>query len=137
MAKDRSLSTAIQILTLLSKRKGTRVTSDFLATSLRTNPGLVRRVLSKLATAKLVETTVGKHGGSRLLKRESQISISDIYDVVQEGPLFGTFDKEPFKPCPVSCQIGDVLSDVYEDLENDLRKKMSKVKLSVVVDRIV
>jgi Rrf2 family protein len=136
MTKDRSLSSAIQIMVILSKLKDTPVTSEMLATSLCTNPGLVRRILPKLAKANLIETIKGKNGGSRLMRPESRITVEDIYRVVSDGPLFGSFDKEPFKTCNVSCQMGKVLNDYYDDLEKKIMRTMGNMKLSTIVRRI-
>lgn len=137
MSKDRSLSTAIQILTILDKYQGhEKVNSEFLATSLCTNPGLVRRSLSKLSKAGLVETTLGKHGGTVLNQPSKKITIYDIYQAVNEGPLFKSFDKVPYPGCPISCQIGDVLTDVYSELDTKLKEKMKTIKLSEVSSKI-
>ena len=136
MTKDRSLSSAIQIMVILSYIKEKTITSEMLATSLRTNPGLVRRILSKLAKADLIETTKGKNGGSKIKKPSSNLTIKNIYDAVSDSPLFGSFDKKPFKSCNVSCQIGDVLNDYYDDLENNIRQAMGKTKLATIVKRI-
>jgi DNA-binding IscR family transcriptional regulator len=137
MSKDRSLSTAIQILTILDKYSGsTTVNSEFLATSLCTNAGLVRRTLSKLSKAGLVETTLGKHGGTVLNRPSKQISLDEVYQAINDGPIFKSFDKEPYPGCPVSCQIGDILTDVYSEIEIDLKNKMRKIKLSEVTAKI-
>lgn len=136
MTKDRSLSSAIQIMVILSIQKDVIVTSEMLATSLRTNPGLVRRILSKLASANLIETIRGKNGGARLKRPDSKITIKEIYQAVSEGPLFGSFDKEPFKACHVSCQMGQVLYDYYNDLEKNIKQTMDSTKLSTLVRKI-
>ena len=136
MTKDRSLSSAIQIMIILSKFKHENVTSELLAKSLCTNPGLVRRILSKLVNANLIETIKGKNGGARLSRHESQITIKEIYLAVSEGALFGSFDKEPYKACNISCQIGKVLSEYYEDLEKKINGIMGNTKLSTIVRRI-
>ena len=136
MTKDRSLSSAIQIMVVLSKRKDVNVTSTVLANSLRTNPGLVRRLLSKLASSGLIETTKGKNGGARLKRPDTEITIGEIYQAVSEGLLFGGFEKEPFRTCNVSCQIGNVLDDYYDDLEKEIRQAMEKTKLSTLADQM-
>ena len=130
MSKDRTFSTAIHILAVLGAHEPDLVSSESLAVGIRTNPGLIRRVLLKLSEAGLVETTKGKNGGSRLARKASQISMEDVYLAVKDSPLFGSFDKDPFKACFISCKIGTVLENMYGDFENELKKKMKKVKLS-------
>ena len=136
MSKDRSLSTAIHILTILAYRDPELMSSETMALGLKTNPGLVRRVLSKLSDKGLVVSIKGKGGGNRLAKPASKISLEEIYLAIKDGPLFGSFDKEPFQACKVSCNIGDVLTSVYEEVEGGLLDKMKKVKLSRIMNDI-
>ena len=136
MTKDRTLTTAIHILTALAYRQPRLINSDYLASSLQTNPGLVRRVLSKLVKASLVESVKGKHGGYRLALPAESINLKMIYEAVDAGPLFRSFDKAPFALCPVSCQIGDILGDVYKELEDSLVSKMAETPLVKLVNRI-
>lgn len=136
MAKDRSLSTAIHILTALAFCHPELVTSEKLADSLQTNPGLIRRMILKLAQAGLVESIKGKNGGNRLAKPASRISLGEVYKAINDHPLFGSFDKKPFASCKVSCQIGDVLAGVYQDFETKLTKEMRKVKISKILEQI-
>ena len=136
MSKDRSFSTAIHILTILAYRDPELTSSDTMAIGLKTNPGLVRRVLAKLSDKGLVVSTKGKGGGNRLAKPASKISLADVYLAVKDGPLFGSFDKEPFAACKVSCNIGEVLTNVYGELETSLVEKMKKVKLTRVLSDI-
>lgn len=136
MSKDRSYTTAIHILTSLAFQEGRLVSSETLAKGLQTNPGLIRRVLSKLSDKGLVESVKGKGGGNKLAKSPSKIDLSEVYLAVKEGPLFGSFDKEPYAACKVSCNIGGVLTGLYSELEEDLIKSMKKIKLSKVMGRI-
>lgn len=136
MAKDRSYSTAIHILTTLAYHAPEMLSSDALAKGLKTNPALVRRVLCKLSEQGLVESVKGKHGGNRLARSAREINLREVYLAVHEGPLFGTFEKEPYEPCPVSCQIGKVLERYYKQLDQDLQKGMSKVRLSQILREV-
>lgn len=112
------------------------ISSQSMSLGLRTNPGLVRRVLSKLSESGLVASTKGKGGGNSLAKPADEITLKEVYIAVNEGPLFGSFDKEPYAGCRVSCNIGDVLTDVYGELEQDLLKEMEHVTIAEILDRI-
>lgn len=136
MTKDRTLSTAIQILTILAFREGQSSTSEEMAVSLQTNPGLVRRVLAKLAKAGLVETRAGKNGGAEIARPASKISLREVYEAVDAGPLFGTFDKEPYQACVVSCQMGGILDETYSKLQSGLKMEMGKIKLEDIVKKL-
>ena len=136
MTKDRTFTTAIHLLSALAKNSPRVTNSDKLASSLQTNPGLVRRVLSKLSKTGWVETVKGKGGGSKLAVEANTINLRMIFESVEAGPLFRTFDKEPFPYCKVSCQIGGILDDVYGELENELLTKMENRTLAELVNKI-
>lgn len=136
MSKDRSFSTAIHIMTVLAYGHPNLISSSTLALGLRTNPGLVRRVLLKLADKGLVVSVKGKNGGNRLARPADEISLAEIYLASKEGPLFGSFDKEPYPSCKVSCTIGGILTDTYEELEAGLMDKMKELKLSQILQEV-
>lgn len=133
MAKDRSYSTAIHLLTTLAYHYPEQVSSEDLAKGLKTNPAFVRRVLCRLSQKGLVISAKGKYGGNRLARDPKQIDLQQVYLAINDGPLFGTFEKEPHRPCPVSCRIGGVLEKVYAKFDRDLQKGMSQVRLSQIL----
>ena len=63
MGKDRSYTTALHILAALAFYPGGLLSSEDLAKSLKTNPGLVRRILLKLSKKGLITSFKGKGGG--------------------------------------------------------------------------
>lgn len=134
--KDRSFATALHILTALAYAYPERLCSDTMAKGAQTNPGVIRRILAKLSKAGLVDTLKGKNGGTALGRPCNQISLLEIYEAVNESPVFASFDKDPYKPCPVSCQIGGILSEVFEEIEEPMLKKMNQTKLSKILERI-
>ena len=93
-------------------------------------------MLLKLSDHGLVVSTKGKGGGNRLARSAEKINLEDVYVAVKDRPLFGSFDKQPFKDCKVSCNIGKVLTDIYCELEGDLRKNMKKVKLAKIMKEL-
>jgi len=134
MTKSRNFATAVHIMTALACAE--TLTSRVLAQSIQTNPGLVRRVLAKLVRCGLVEAQRGKSGGSRLTRAPSSISLREIYEAVEEGPLLRVSGKEPHSNCVVSRNIQGVLEDVFEDAEECLKKRLASVKLSSVVAEV-
>lgn len=136
MSKDRSFASAIHILAALAYRAPDLVSSEELALGLQTNPGLVRRLMSRLSSAGLIKTTKGKNGGSTLNKPLEEITISAVYEAVKDPPLFATFDKEPFAGCEVSCNMGEVLTGLFGELEAGLVNSMQKVTLRDVVNQV-
>lgn len=130
MTKDRSFSTAIHILCAIDFFEGKLAKSDKLAGSLKTNPGLVRRMLTKLAGGGLIETVKGKNGGSRLAMPASEISLKMVYQAIGAGPLLHSFTKNPLSSCPISCQMGDVLENVYSELEDGVLEDLKAITIA-------
>lgn len=119
---------AIHVLTAIEVFKDTyKSTSELLASSVHTNPVVIRRILQQLKAADLIHVTRGS-GGATLRRDPSQISLLDIYravDCVESGDLFH-FHEDPNVQCPVGRNIHAVLDDkliqMQEAFENEMRK---------------
>ena len=89
------------------------VTSEEMARSINTNPVVVRRVLSDLRRAGLVETKRGVGGGVTLARRAETVTLRDAYEAIEEGEeLFGRHPSGP-NPC---CQIGPLVAEFMEEV---------------------
>ena len=73
------------------KGKESKVTSDFLASSVGVNPVIIRKTLSQLKKAELISVARGT-GGAEIIKNLEDISLLDIYQAVEclgkTGQLF-------------------------------------------------
>jgi Rrf2 family protein len=96
---------AVHILTLLEQSQGKPVTSELIAGSVRTNPSLIRRLLSMLARAGLTTSQLGAGGGALLARPAREITLMDVYRAVDEGELFGMHREQPNPRCPVGRNI--------------------------------
>ena len=61
--------------------KENKVTSDFIAASVRVNPVIIRRTLLSLKAAGMVEVKAGS-GGASLIKAPKDITLLDVYRAV-------------------------------------------------------
>lgn len=118
---------AIHLLTAIEVFKSDyKVTSDFLASSINTNPVVVRRLLQQLKAAGLIEVARGS-GGTTLKKKPEEITLYDVYqavDCVENGELFH-FHDAPNQKCPVGRNMHTVLDKrlvkMQEALENEMK----------------
>ena len=110
-------ATAIHILTLLDKCDDDWLTSDFIARSLSVNPVVVRKEISVLKEAKLVESRKGKEGGVRLSKSSSDILLSELYVAVQNSDVLGKINKNPNPNCPIGKLINTKLVALYSEVD--------------------
>jgi 3-oxoacyl-[acyl-carrier protein] reductase len=72
-------SVAAHVMTALGYHEGERVSSAQLAEGIHANPSFVRKSLSKLAKAGLIEAARGKNGASRLARPAAEITVLDVY----------------------------------------------------------
>lgn len=104
-----------------------KITSDFLASSIQVNPVIIRKLLSQLKNAGLIEVARGT-GGTTFTRPIEEISFYDVYsavDLLEEGDLFH-FHDNPNPQCPVGRNIHAVmdgkLSRVQKAMEDELKK---------------
>jgi DNA-binding IscR family transcriptional regulator len=118
---------SLHILTLLTKSKDERISSDYIAGSININPVIVRKELSNLNKYGFVTTKEGKNGGTVLAKPENEINLADVYLSVRPSNILGNTPKDPNPQCPVGRQINRELEKLYllaEDaLLTELRTK--------------
>ena len=136
MTKSTNFATALHIMAALGVSGDTPMTSDILARSVQTNPGLIRRVLAKLVRGGLVESQRGKHGGSTLARAPSRITLREIYEAVNEGQVLRVSGKKPQRECQVSCNIQNVLCEVFEEAEEAMKQKLGTRRLSGVISQL-
>ena len=135
MAANSKIAVATHIMATLALKDDV-VTSSYLGDSVNTNPVVIRRILSDLQKAGLVETCPGKAGGARLAKEAAKITLQDIYVAVDDGSLFALNRNEPNQKCPISCVMSSVLTPVFASADKTLAAQLKKTKLSDVVREI-
>ena len=104
-----------------------KVTSDFLAGSIGTNPVLIRRLLGQLKDAGLITVPRGT-GGCELAKPLHEITFWDVYqavDAIEDDSLFRMHD-HPNPKCPVGRNIGALLSDKLKEIQAAMEEKMKQ-----------
>lgn len=107
--------------------KDYKITSDFLASSIRVNPVIIRKLLSQLKNAGLIQVARGT-GGTKAARPPEQITFYDVYlavDLLEERQLFH-FHENPNPDCPVGRNIHALLDDklirIQEAMENEMKK---------------
>ena len=75
--------------------------SEYLAGSVNTHAVFLRRVLRRLAEGGLIEAREGRGGGYRLCRPPEQLTLAEVYRLVEpDGPLTPS-PCEPNAQCPV------------------------------------
>lgn len=111
-----------------------KVTSDFLASSTKVNPVIIRKILGQLKAAGLVEVVRGS-GGASISKPLNEITFFDIYravECVENGELFH-FHENPNTNCPVGRNIHLVLDGKIKRAQDAMEKELALITLADVV----
>lgn len=117
--------------------KDYKVTSDFLASSINVNPVIIRKLLSQLKNAGLIEVARGT-GGTTAVRPIEEISFYDVYlavDLLEEGELFH-FHEKPNPDCPVGRNIHKVLDDKLTHIQEAMENEMKKYSIADIVNDI-
>ena len=112
-------------------------TGDFIAKSVNTNPVIIRRIMSKLKQAGLIEVRPGV-GGASLLKAPADITLLDIYralEVVEDGELFN-FHKHPNPNCPVGSMIEQTLRAELIEAQLAMEQRLKRVTIQQMMDQV-
>ncbi len=117
--------------------KDYKITSDFLASSINVNPVIIRKLLSQLKSAGLIEVARGT-GGAAPVRPIDEITFYDVYlavDLLGEGELFH-FHENPNPNCPVGKNIHMALDDKLARIQEAMENEMKKYTIADVVSDI-
>ena len=121
---------AVHILTFLQTQKGEPATSELIASSVNTNPSLIRRLLSQLARAGLTTSQMGTGGGALLAKPAERITLLDVYRTVDEDRDVIPLHPAPNPRCPVGRNIHAVLEGRIEAAERALQEELARTTIA-------
>jgi Rrf2 family protein len=136
MAINTQFPIAVHLMAALGYRQGQDTTSGMLAQSVNTSPSFVRRVLSKLSKAGLVETATGKAGACWLAKDAKRISLLDIYRAVDAPKAFSIHGYHELDACPVSCHIKTALEKALSKTQKAMETSLSEITLEKIVNDV-
>jgi len=108
-----------------------KITSDFLASSINVNPVIIRKILSQLKDAGLIEVKRGP-GGAAIAKPLDEITFFDVYqsvDCIEENTLFH-FHENPNPDCPVGKNIHQILDDKLLRIQTAMEQELKSITLA-------
>ena len=136
MSTNSRMSVAVHVLAWIAHdRRGTDkevATSERIATSVNTNPVVIRRALGQLKAAGLVDGSRGRSGGWRLARPARDITLLDVYRAVGDEEIFALPAAPPDAECYVGYGIHDVLANTYRDAQRALHAELEKITVADV-----
>ncbi|MBV1861596.1 MAG: Rrf2 family transcriptional regulator [Nannocystaceae bacterium] len=129
-----SFSMAIHLLTLLALAQGELVASSELAEQIGTNPSFLRQLVGKLRDAGLVETKLGKGGGTRLVKDAVTVRLLDIYRATETALLMAQHDCSADAPCPVERGMRETFASLNHRIERAVERELASTTLAEIIE---
>ena len=128
---------AAHILMMVAADGDEPSTSLRLASSINTNPVVIRRITGQLARAGLVRVRRGP-GGAELTRPANAITLEDVWRAVHlraDGPLL-PLHANPDPRCPVGCRVHAVLGEAFGLAERALESALSRTTLAELLDDV-
>ena len=105
-------------------------TSEQIAQMLGTNGAVVRRTLAGLRETGLVRSEKGHHGGWRIARDLTEITLLDIYRAVGTQKLFTIGSDNENPTCAVEASVNSSVADILDSAEKQLMERFSQVTLA-------
>ncbi len=136
MNSNSHFTVALHILTwmALASQQQDNITSDQIAVSVNTNPVFIRRILSVLRKANLVNVQRGNGAGWTLARPPERISLLEVYQAVEQPPLFELHHTLPNQECVIGKGIQPALTRFYSDAEAAMKQQFAQVTVADVLD---
>jgi len=108
-----------------------KVTSDFLASSVNTNPVVIRRIMGLLRDAGLIEVAAGT-GGIKLTRPADEITLLDVYRAAEPREVRRLFKihEDTATRCPVGGNIAELLEGFLGEAQAAMENKLNDVTLA-------
>ncbi len=129
-------SVASHMMASLASRQGKEMRSAELASSVNADPSFIRRVLSKLVKAGLVNTSRGKGGACWLARPSTDITLLDIYRASEAPATFSVHLYPVARTCQVSRNIKGCLDDVLCQAQLGFESQLAQQTLADIVERV-
>jgi Rrf2 family protein len=132
MQTSSRFAVAVHMMALMAAAEDEPIKSDQMASSVNTNPVVIRRILCSLSRAELVTSQTGAAGGSRLARKAGQISLLDVYRAVEDGGVFALHRQSPSRHCFIGGAIESVLQDVLDEVNLAVERALSKTTIEQI-----
>jgi DNA-binding IscR family transcriptional regulator len=129
---------AIHILLLLASEPGGQATSGRIATSVGTNPVVIRRLAGQLARAGLLRVRRGP-GGAELARPAEEISLAEVWAAMrrQGMPLLPSHPGPRGTGDALGRAVPGLLRGVLDEAEQAMERELAGTTLRQLQERLV
>lgn len=132
MANSR-FSIAVHTLALLARSNDQPLKSEVIARLVKTNPVVIRRLLSELARANLVVSQAGATGGTKLARKPEDVLLVEVYRTVADKQIFALPRKSPDYECEIGRSIEAVMVQIQNKFDRAIEENLGKITLAEVL----
>ncbi len=129
MKRDSRLSVALHVLLHMAERADQPMTSEEMATCAGTNPVVIRRTFAGLRDAGIVTSTKGHHGGWRLGRALTDISLAHVQDALDE-PILALPPAAESPGCLVEQAVNRRLDQAVIEARQVLARRLATISLA-------
>jgi DNA-binding IscR family transcriptional regulator len=131
MNQDSKLSGVLHILLHLADADSP-VKSETMATMMRTNPVVIRRILAGLRNKGLVQSEKGHGGGWELSCDLNTVTLYDIYVALGAPPMLALGHRTESPACLVEQSVNETMNHALHDAETLLLARFRDVTLAAL-----
>lgn len=129
MKRSTQLSDVLHVLLHMAEDESP-VTSEVLATSMNTNPVVLRRMMGGLRDAGFVVSQKGHRGGWVLSCALDRITLSDVYQALGAPRLISLGFRDENPSCLVALAVNEALAGAADEAEALLLKRFGAITLA-------
>lgn len=126
---------AIHILSLVAAGPREQVTSEFIASSVNTNPVVIRRISGMLRKAGLIQSNIGTPG-SILTKDPQEISLLEVYQAVQNKDDLFSIHENTNPNCMVGKNIQRTLEESFYKAQLAMENELANQSLHDIIEHL-
>lgn len=134
MKQNEQFSVAVHSLLYLAHEKDNYCSSTSIAESVNTNAVVIRRILSDLQNAGLVQIKRGS-AGAKLLKSANKITLYDVYKAVGLQSNIG-LHKTVNTTCPIGAKINGYLQGVLQELDQNTKDTLNNTTIAQILQEL-
>jgi Rrf2 family protein len=107
-----------------------------IASSVNTNPSLIRRLLQQLGKAGLTTSRMGTGGGALLGRAADAITLLDVHQAVDEDADVFAIHQNPNPRCPVGRNIQVVLKAQIDAAEQVMQAQLAATTIADMAENV-
>jgi Rrf2 family protein len=127
---------AVQGLVLLERAPFEVCSSAWIAESMNAHAVFLRRILSALVRARLIDAREGRNGGYRLARPATEITLADVYRAVQASSVLAHGLDDLAEACPLGSSVHGALSDVVAEVEQAALQVLARHTVAEIARRV-